>query len=75
VNYGRGTIVHEIPTCITAVSLENRDDPTIFVAKGPRREEFPGGGKGAGGGSVIPDEEPGFAGRGFAGRQFARFAS
>lgn len=34
VNYNRGTIVYEIPTCIMAVLLENRDDPTIFTAKG-----------------------------------------
>lgn len=40
-NYDRGTIVYEIATCIT-VSFENRDDSTIFVAKGLQREEFAG---------------------------------
>lgn len=70
-NYDRGTIVYEIPTCILAVSLENRDDPTIFVAKGLRREEFAGmkgyrEGIGEGERELVIPTKNGFARWGFA---------
>lgn len=59
-NYIRGTIVYEIPTCITAISFENRDNPTISVAKG-RREEFADVGKDG----WRSSKENGYASRGF----------
>lgn len=59
-NYVRGTIVYEIPTCITAISFENRDNPTISVAKG-QREEFADVGKDG----WRFSKENGYAGRGF----------